>query len=240
MYVLMMAMYLVIFLAVNKNRQQRNTPPAGPSHAKSLSEIAIAAYSDAGRNEAMTIGQMQARDPYFSEQVFEGWVKDVFLTLNEAWMARDIDRIRPLETPALFSEHSRLLQQYIDDKQINRIEKLGISDIRTHKMYVDAYYEYLEVAVKAHMIDYVINEDTKEFIRGDKDKVAHMIYTLVFARTLGTLSTEDGADIRTTDCPSCGAPIQMTAGGRCEFCRSVLETNKHGWVLCSYTGQRVS
>ena len=236
----------LVFVATARAKRRRSALfagasdlPATSSGANPQSRANVAeAFTDAQNNESAVIAQIKKHDPLFSEQAFEGWVKEVFLTVNEAWTERDIDRIRPLETTALFSEHSRLLKKYLVDQQINKIDRLGILGVHTAKFTIDADFEYLQVMLKAQMIDYVIHEDTNEVIAGDKSKVIQMIYTIDFARAAGTPSTEDPSNIRTTDCPSCGAPIQISAGGRCEYCRSVLETNKHGWVMCSYTGKR--
>ncbi len=53
-------------------------------------------------------------DENFSLDRFTGWVKEVFITLQEAWTAKDWSRIRPFEKEELFQQHAKQLQQYID------------------------------------------------------------------------------------------------------------------------------
>ena len=33
------------------------------------------------------------------------------------------------------------------------------------------------------------------------------------------------------NCPNCGAPLNMTSAGKCEYCGSIVSTGVHDWVL---------
>ena len=51
-------------------------------------------------------------------------------------------------------------------------------------------------------------------------------------RTKGT-KTQVEDEIKTTNCPNCGAPTKITSAGRCEYCDSIILTGEHGWVLAN-------
>ena len=33
------------------------------------------------------------------------------------------------------------------------------------------------------------------------------------------------------NCPNCGAPTEITSSGKCEYCKSIITTGDHDWVL---------
>ncbi|HHZ05450.1 MAG TPA: hypothetical protein GX401_01475 [Clostridiales bacterium] len=33
------------------------------------------------------------------------------------------------------------------------------------------------------------------------------------------------------ECPHCGAPLQITSSGKCEYCGSIVTTGEFDWVL---------
>jgi tRNA U34 5-carboxymethylaminomethyl modifying enzyme MnmG/GidA len=37
--------------------------------------------------------------------------------------------------------------------------------------------------------------------------------------------------VKTTNCPNCGAPTDITSTGRCPYCDSVIVTKQYDWVL---------
>ena len=44
------------------------------------------------------------------------------------------------------------------------------------------------------------------------------------------------SNLSTVSCPNCGAPLKMTAAGKCEYCESIITTGDHDWVMLGYTG----
>ena len=81
------------------------------------------------------------------------------------------------------------------------------------------------------MGDYIIDEKTKEIIKGNKETEYTHTYTLTFTRTSGVITPDEGEKIKTTNCPNCGAPTKITSSGKCEYCGSVITTGRYTWVL---------
>jgi predicted lipid-binding transport protein (Tim44 family) len=187
------------------------------------------------RNQA-SIDIIQTSDENFSEEDFLAWVREVFVALNVAWTARDWTSIRVFEDDNLFREHEMQLEDYIRRNQINQIERLGITEAAITDHDLDANREYVTVKVRAHMVDYVIDERTKAVVSGDSSRVVHMQYTLKFMRTLGTKTLGNLREIGVTNCPNCGAPTKLTAAGQCEYCKTIITSGTYNWMLVSYTG----
>ena len=81
------------------------------------------------------------------------------------------------------------------------------------------------------MRDYVIDEVTGKVLESDPNKDWYMKYVMVFNRKAG-VKTEPGMSNKSvTNCPNCGAPTEITSSGKCEYCKSVITTGEHDWVL---------
>ena len=83
------------------------------------------------------------------------------------------------------------------------------------------------------MSDYIIDATTKEVIRGDKNKELTNTYLLTFVRNSSIKTEASDGEVKTTNCPNCGAPTQITSSGKCEYCGSVITTDEHDWALAN-------
>jgi predicted lipid-binding transport protein (Tim44 family) len=171
---------------------------------------------------------------------FRGWAKELFLMLNEAWTERSWGKIRRFESNALFNEHKTLLDKYKENGTINIIDQIGIKEVDLRAYSKDDHFEYLTVTLHAQLIDYIIYEHTRQVVRGDQNKIYHMLYTLTFARTLGVQSPNSLENVGITKCPNCGASMEQTASNECDYCHSIVTSGEYNWVLSSYTGQNMN
>ena len=179
--------------------------------------------------------KVKAVDPLFNKEEFISWSKTLFVKLQEAWTERNWETIRTFETNELFEQHKRQLQGYIDNKQINVMERICVKSARLGEFTQTADKDILTVVLSSKMIDYIINEDTKAVIKGDKNTERHSVYKLTFVRAKGIKTQEATGKVKTTNCPNCGAPTSITSSGRCEYCGSVITTDKHDWALSDLT-----
>lgn len=170
-------------------------------------------------------------DPNFSSDTFITWSKDVFITLQQAWTARDWSTIRPFEKEELFEQHKRQLDEYIRNHTINIIERINVGQTHLHRYERDAQYEYLTVYMSTRMVDYIIEEDTKKVLKGNPSADCYMNYLLTFMRKTG-VKTREGTDRAVSKtCPNCGAPLSITSSGKCDYCGSIITTGDFDWVL---------
>ena len=184
-------------------------------------------------NSQQIVTAITGIDPLFSQEKFIGWAKEVFITLQQAWTARDWSKIRPFEKEELFRQHEMQLQEYINLGRINVIERINVNQAYLNKYVRDAQYEYLTVFMATRMNDYIIDEKTKAVIKGDPNQQYFMNYLLTFMRKTGVKTNPATSNKSTTSCPNCGAPTQITSAGKCEYCDFIITTGEHDWVLCN-------
>lgn len=175
--------------------------------------------------------KIKAIDPNFSEEKMLSYAKDLFVKLQNAWTARDWEPIRPLESEALFEQHSKQIQNYIDTNRINVMDRIAVNYATIYGFRQEGDRDILDIALKATMKDYIIDATTKEVLEGNKTQDRVTTYKLTFERKTGILTQEGTAEVKTTNCPNCGAPTEITSSGKCPYCGSVITTGANSWVL---------
>ena len=170
-------------------------------------------------------------DPNFSEEKMLSFAKDLFVKLQNAWTARDWEPMRPFETESLFEQHKAQVQGYIDTNRINVMDRIAVNYATLYNFRQEGDRDILEIALKSTMKDYIIDAKTKQLLEGSKTQDRTTVYKLTFERKTGVLTEEGTAKVKTTNCPNCGAPTEITSAGKCEYCGSVITTGANTWVL---------
>ena len=182
-------------------------------------------------NSAAIAAQIQAIDPAFSSDKFIGFAREVFMTIQAAWTAKDWKPIRPFESETLFNTHKQQLDEYIRLGKTNVVEKIGIKHCSLHSFQQDGDKEVLVVWLNAVMRDYVIDDATKKVLESDPNRDWFMKYEMVFNRKAGVKTDPGRKGNAITNCPNCGAPTEITSSGQCTYCGSVVTNGEHDWVL---------
>ena len=182
-------------------------------------------------NSANIAAQIQAIDPAFSADKFVGFAREVFMTIQAAWTAKDWKPIRPFENETLFNTHKQQLDEYIRLGKTNVIEKIGIKHCSLQSFQVDGDKEVLTVWLNAVMRDYVIDDATKKVLESDPNRDWYMKYVMIFNRKAGVKTDPGRKGNSITNCPNCGAPTEITSSGQCTYCGSVITNGEHDWVL---------
>ncbi|MDR0356973.1 MAG: TIM44-like domain-containing protein [Clostridiales Family XIII bacterium] len=191
-------------------------------------------------SEFEVVSAIKKTDPDFDGDQFEAWAQDLFLALNAAWTERNWSKIRIFESNNLYREHEAMLKEFRESGRINVIDEISVENVVLRWFERDEDYEYLEVLLRVQMLDYVVDEATMETISGDRNKICHRWYDLRFMRTRGSKTQRNLGEIGVANCPNCGAPMQMTATGLCEYCKSLVTSGEYNWVLISYKGRHLN
>ncbi len=179
---------------------------------------------------------LQESDPDFNAAAFLEWAKEVFYTLQYAWMDREWEQVRPFESEELYATHARQLQEYRRLGRINIIERININNAYFFSLVKDQKWETLSVAMYVRMVDYIIDEHTRQVLKGTPDRDCFMSYLYIFKRKSGVKTTSAKQGVGTIACPNCGAPTHVVSSGRCEYCNFVITVKDHGWVLSDIVG----
>ncbi len=178
---------------------------------------------------------IKQNDPNFSAFDFVTFTKQVYIDIQTAWCNRDMTPVRAVMHENLYNTTCRQVQSKIDQGVVYHYESMAINTAYLTSYAKDAQFEYLTCYLNARMIDYQVDEKTGKIIRGDKTTRWDMRYKMKFVRSVGTKTKEETSAANGHNCPNCGAPMEITSSGVCEYCGSVVTTGQYSWVLTDFT-----
>jgi len=213
---------LIIYIKYSENVKNKKTYGIH-SREKAVNEPII--------NEESVEKQIKEIDELFNKEEFISWAKTLFVKLQNAWTDRDWSVIRPFESNELFEQHKAQLDGYIRNKTINVMDRICVNYAKLYSFYQSGDKDVLIILLNSRMSDYIINEETKEVIKGDKETERVNTYKMTFIRKTGVKTKAGSNKLNTANCPNCGAPTQITSAGKCEYCNSIVTTGEFSWVL---------
>ena len=172
---LIVLVFTCITFKINKKKATKvykNIPPIFPHNAN----MQIAKY-------------IYKKDENFNLEKFLNWVKNIFLTLENAFSQRDWQKIFTFESKELFEEHNAQIQELISLGRVNIKDNIKIIDAYLHKLVIDGNSENLTVSIRATMNNYIVDEASGSIITGKKEEVFDTIYQMTFVRTNGIKTT---------------------------------------------------
>jgi len=184
--------------------------------------------------EESVISAVRAVDPAFSAEEFKTYAQDAYIKVQEAWEAKNFELVRSFESDALFSLHRKQMQEFKDQNKTNHLDAQCIHEVTLAAFSTDDKTEVLTVRLCASFLDYVTDDATGKVISGSRDVRVRRTYRIDFMRTKGVKTNSD-KKMTTTECPSCGAPVNVSATGICEYCKNVIVNGQYGWVMNRYS-----
>jgi predicted lipid-binding transport protein (Tim44 family) len=176
--------------------------------------------------------ELKASDPNFSEQLFYGRVNEMFLAVQKAWEARNMEPARRFLSQQQFDVLQGGVGEYVRNGQINKLDSIHIDKIMPVSVTREGDSDYVKVMLTATVIDYTIDERTGQIVNpdvlgdGKTPKTFDEYWTLV--RKVGA-QTKSDATIQ--KCPNCGGPVTDGNYVKCAYCGTMMNDPALDWVL---------
>lgn len=229
--VIIIIFIIIVFVASKSNGSNRMNSER-PSHSvPNLDKYGAEKFKRSPVRSKGVAEKVIAVDPHFNEETFISNAKNLFVKLQNAWSERNLETIRPLVSAELFDQYSKNIQNYIESKKRNKIERIATNYGELVSFYQDNEKDMLIVAVNSSMVDYIVDEEKGVILKGDNSTKITNTYKMTFTRKKGILTEEGTSELKTTNCPNCGAPTTITSSGKCPYCNSVITIGSHDWVL---------
>ena len=178
-------------------------------------------------------------DPNFTADDFTSFVKEVYIDIQNAWCKRDLTPVRPVMHTNLYNTTDKQVQSKIEQGVTYHYESIAINTAYLTSYVRDNEYEYLNAYLNARYIDYQTDDKTGNVIRGDRNTRWDFRYKMKFMRSVGVKTTSASENNMTGhNCPNCGAPLNISSTGVCEYCGSTVTTGLYSWVLSDFSTVR--
>ena len=168
--------------------------------------------------ESEVLKKVIEEDKNFSKSEFYSFVKSIFILINDAWSDKDYHRLRAFESDSLFYRHRDEIEKLIENNLSDVRENIKIKGVLLKDFKVEGNKEFLVVALTASM------RKSGSYENNDYP------YIMTFSRSRGTKTITD-SKLSTTNCYNCGAVIDVSDDGICNYCHTSLVSGKLEWVL---------
>lgn len=166
----------------------------------------------------------------FNEAMFKTKVDNVFVKLHTAIILRDLSSVKHFISSKVYDKYQTYIDKLINNKEIQMYDELNVKDTKIINKYEDDNKYIIEVEIISRYMDYIIDEDSSNLIRGNNTSRVERTNKLVFVKNKDTKEQK-----MARKCPSCGANISVNTSGKCEYCGSTYNLEDYDFILDDIT-----
>ena len=179
-------------------------------------------------NEYNVINMVQSNNPKFSSARFKQKAYACLRYVFFSYVKADPSICRSFVTDKMYKSICNEIEKDKEKASVRIVERFVID-----KMFLSNYVsidgiERLGFHISIGRRDYYKNNGEvrcSDFL--DKPKTMSSFY-LEFVKNVGV---EHVNEIVTTNCPNCGAVLNIDANGVCDYCKESVTTGKYCWIL---------
>jgi len=239
--------FIVIIVAIvaAAKRSKRGGPSVGSGQGPTIYVGGIPINIGSGGGTAVPtmplanvqaeLTRLQQKDPAFNEQAFKDYAQNAFYKVQEAWESQNLQIGRPFMTDPLMQRYATQISDIQSRGEKNILENMVLGHMNISNIRTDNAYDYITLQMDASAADYTIDRNGK-FMRGSKTPQHFMEYW-TFLRKV-TAKTNAKKSVKANVCPNCGAALQLSATGQCQYCNAVVTSGEWDWVLSEITQAR--
>ena len=179
------------------------------------------------------LNALKQKDPAFNEHIFLDRAQSTFFTLQKAWMERNLEPARVYLSEAIYRRWKMQVAEMVAQHKRNVLENLVIGGIHIVKVESDSNFDTITVRIDASAADYDVDDRSGKIVFGSKANRPFTEYWTFIRSAAARTKAGEGPEI--TQCPNCGAPLNINESGVCQYCKVTVTTGQFGWVLDSIT-----
>jgi len=172
--VILAAIGLAIYWVVKQRSQP--APTEGPYQRVELGEREPERYQGAASQATMAqetdldqgLAYIRQMDPGFEEGRFREACTDLFFKVQAAWGNRDLESVRAILTPQMYSQLAEDVGRLKTERRINRLENIAVRSVELTEVWQEKGQDYVTVRFLANLLDYTVDEGTSQVVEGSR------------------------------------------------------------------------
>lgn len=183
----------------------------------------------------MTIEDLKKQDPAFSEEKMKEKIGNLYVRMQECWQNKTWEEMRTGMDDAIFNQFNAQLNSLIKAGKTNYVDDIAVLGVDLTGFGQDDKHDIVTALVRVRIKDYTVDDATGAVVSGSKTAEKFMTYEWTMIRTKGAKSferTEDAAK----NCPNCGAPLDLNATAKCQYCGAIIQSADFDWVIKTIKG----
>ncbi len=179
-------------------------------------------------SKVMTVDEFRKYDETFNESMFITKVNNMFVKFFTDIMMDRLDEVKHFISDEVYEYGNNIIDGV--KKQGNRqmYDELNVKDTKIKSYEVNDNEFVIKVYLQSRYMDYIISLDDGDYVSGNNSSRIQVDYNLTLTKKR---VTKDQNIVR--KCPGCGAPINVNASGKCEYCGSIYNQEDYDWVITS-------
>lgn len=105
-------------------------------------------------------------------------------------------------------------------------DELNVKDTNIQEIEVKESVYIIKVFLQSRYMDYIMNLSNGSLVSGNNTSRIQVNYMLTFTKRVNV----DKQGIA-RKCPGCGAPVDVIASGKCQYCGATYNQEDYDWVL---------
>ena len=228
--IIILVIVFVVFSAIRKNKFGN----ASPTNTYSTTPLQM---SDTSSVNIQSINNLKQTDPTFSEAAMLSKVENLFTTMQLAWCNQDYEPVRPFLSNALYEQQAKQIADKITRDEKNVSSNIAVLQSKLESFSTDGHTEFLNIWLRVKLKDYIVKKSNpSQIITGSPDRTYYLDFRWQMTRSAGGKTVAETDAVKTGECPSCGANININQSGKCEYCGTVISTTEYDWVLSKIDG----
>lgn len=188
--VLIGAILYFIYRFIRKRREQEAA--AGAYNQGQSAGTATPGYTPplgspaAGDNDVERgISHVRQMDAGFDKKGFTDACMDAFFQIQGAWANRDMSSAKSVLTDEMYGILSEDARKLKAEKKINRLENIAVRSVDITEAWQESGQDYITVKFYANLLDYTIDESTKQVLSGSRTEPVKFEEYWTFTRPVG-------------------------------------------------------
>ena len=159
--------------------------PPSYSYSEPTPEPAYEPVPQQGDPVSQGLRHIMEMDSSFDEGRFKELAEDNFFKIQSGWTKRDLSSIRNLLTPQMLNTFQADINNYVANKQINRLENIAMRQVEIVDAVQDQGEEYITVKFLASILDYTVDDTNNQLISGNSTDPVKFLEYWTFTRKIG-------------------------------------------------------
>ena len=175
---------------------------------------------------AITLDELKHIDTDFSESMFITKVNNMFVKFLTDIMMDRLPEIKHFVNDEVYAYGEDIIKRVKEKGQRQMYDELNVKDSKIVSTVLGPDELIIKVHLQSRYMEYIISLDDGSYISGNNQSRKEVGYTLTLTKKI---AHKDQDIVR--KCPGCGAPIDVNASGKCEYCGTIYNQEDYDWVI---------
>ncbi len=178
------------------------------------------------------LGKLKERDPQFTTASFMKKAETAFFEIQQAWSDQDLSKVRRFISDGVNERFSLQIDMQKKQGIRNKMENVQVLNTKITSIESDSHFDSIHLRITAKAKDTDVDLETGKNIRDNYSGTFVEYWSFLRKPGVQTLA---GKGLVEGVCPNCGAHLELSDSGKCQYCDAVVTSGEYDWVLSEIT-----